>query len=613
MAYDIDLRDVKFQLFDWLDLDDILASETFADWDRENVELVLGEALKIAQEQMDPANEPGDREGVKLEDGRVTVPAVYQEPYQTLAEGGWIGCVNNPEYGGLGLPHLVSLTVNEFFSGSNTSLSLITLLTRGVGELVEQYGSDELRRSYCEMLYTGTWTGTMCLTEPHAGSDVGASTTKAEPVGEGRYNIVGEKIFITFGDHDLTENIVHAVLARLPGAPSGTRGLSLFLVPKIRVQPDGSLGEANDVICGGVEHKMGIHGSPTCSMLFGPNGGCEGFLLGQENGGMRLMFEMMNAARLDVGLQGLAIASAAQQAALAYARERVQGRHWTQMADRNAQPVPIVEHPDVRRMLLTSQAYVEAMRALMLETAKFIDLAHIANGEEAERCQAYVELLTPVCKAWGSDWGFRVTEWCLQVYGGYGYIQDYPAEQYMRDAKIASIYEGTNGIQALDLVGRKLMAHGGRTFRELLSRVEATAHRLQTDPELAGPGLQLATALKVISEVATEVPQRPDGQRSMMLNAVPFLDMLGHTLAGSFLLEQAALAKTKLKVLLEEKGVDPDSETAYQGLLDTDKEAVFLHNKIHTAILFAYRGLPNVKMFACAIEAGDTSPIDAVL
>jgi alkylation response protein AidB-like acyl-CoA dehydrogenase len=612
MAYDIDLKDLRFQLFDWLKLESILEHPKFADWDRDNIEMVLEEALKIAQEQFDPANEPGDREGVKLENGKVTVPEVYQQPYRTLAEGGWVGCVNNPEYGGLGLPHLIGLAVTEFFGGSNTSLSLILLLTRGVGELVEHYGTDEMRELFCERLYTGAWTGTMCLTEPHAGSDVGASTSKAQPLENGHYAISGEKIFITFGDHDMTENVVHAVLARLPGAPQGTKGLSLFLVPKYRVNPDGSLGEPNDVVCGGVEHKMGIHGSPTCSMLFGANGRCEGYLLGEENKGMRLMFDMMNAARLDVGLQGLSIGGAAHEAALRYARERVQGRHWTRMGDRDAQPVAIVEHPDVRRLLFTSQAYVQGMRALLLETGKFIDLAHTAEGEEAERCQAYVELLTPVCKAWASDWGFRVTEWCLQVYGGYGYIKDYPAEQYLRDAKIASIYEGTNGIQALDLVGRKLMAHGGRTFKELLGRVASTVKRLQSDPDLAGPGFQLGAALQAIQEVAGEVPHRPDGQLVMMLNAVPFLDMVGHTLAGSFLLEQAVLAREKLKVLLEEKGVDPEAKESYEQLLRTDTDAAFLHNKIQIAIHFAYRGLPLVKALAIAVESGEASPIEAV-
>ena len=613
MAYNVDLRDLKFQLFDWLGLELVLESPRFADWDRESIELVLDEALKIAQEQLDPANEPGDREGVTLEDGKVSVVQAYQEPYKTLAEGGWVGCVNNPEYGGLGLPHVVGLAVNEFFSGANTSLSLVLLLTRGVGELVEHYGTDELRQLYCEKLYTGSWTGTMCLTEAQAGSDVGASTAKAEPAGDGRFNIVGEKIFITFGDHDMTDNVIHAVLARLPGAPRGTRGLSLFLVPKIRVNADGGLGEANDVICGGIEHKLGIHGSPTCSILFGSNGGCTGYLLGNENGGMRLMFEMMNAARLDVGLQGVSIGSAAHQAALAYAKERIQGRYWSQISDRDAAPVAIVEHPDVRRLLLTSRAYVEGMRALMLETAKFIDLAHTTEGDEAERHQAFVELLTPVCKAWGSDWGFRVTEWCLQVFGGYGYISDYPAEQYLRDAKIASIYEGTNGIQALDLVGRKLGAHEGRPFRELLERVEATVEKLDSDSELSGPGQQLAVALKSVVNVATSVSQRPDGKATMMLNAVPFLDMLGHTLAGNFLLEQALLARQKLKVLLEEKAIDSDSEADYRALLDDDKDAAYFHNKIQTAILFAYRGLPNVGMLATAIEAGESSPIDAVL
>ncbi len=611
MSYKADLQDLRFQLFDWLDLESVLASERFADWDRENIELVLGEALKIAQEEMDPANEPGDREGVRLEDGQVTVPQVYQQPYKTLAEGGWIGCVNNPDYGGLGLPHQVSLAANDLFSGANTSLSLISLLTRGVGELVEHYGTDQLRRLYCEKLYTGAWTGTMCLTEPQAGSDVGASTTRAEPVGEGRYSITGEKIFITFGDHDLTDNVVHAVLARLPDAPGGTKGLSLFLVPKYRVAADGTIGEANDVVCGGIEHKMGIHGSPTCSMLFGANGGCEGFLLGKENGGMRLMFEMMNAARLDVGLQGMSIGAAAHQAAQDYARERIQSRKWTRMGDPDAAPVAIIEHPDVRRLLLTSQAYVEGMRALLLETARCIDLSHTAEGEEAQRWHSHVELLTPVCKAWCSDWGFRVTEWCLQVFGGYGYIQDYPVEQYLRDAKIASIYEGTNGIQALDLVGRKLRSRDGQTLQELLARVGATVERLQADTRLAAPGEQLAKALETLTGVVTTVPKRPDGALSLMLNAVPFLDMLGHLLAGSFLLEQALLADKKLQVILEEKGLNSDEEV--EDLLAADQDAAFFHNKIQKAILFAYRGLPNVQMFACAIEAGDRSPIDAVI
>ena len=610
--YRAPLEDIRFVLEHVVGLSGLAALPGFEHAEPDVIAGLLEEAGKFTSEVLSPLNRVADLQGSRLEAGKVVTAEGFREAYAKFTEAGWNSVGLDERFGGGGLPHTIATVVQEMVASANMTFGLCPALGEGAIEALCDHGSEALKQAYLPKLVAGEWSATMCLTEPQAGTDLAALTCSAEPAGDGTYRVKGTKIFITFGDHDMTDNVVHAALARLPGAPPGTKGLSLFLVPKFRVKPDGTLGEANDVVCGGIEHKMGIHGSPTCSMLFGPNGGCEGFLLGKENGGMRLMFEMMNAARLDVGLQGLAIAAAAHQAALAYARERIQSRRWNQMADKDAAPVAIVEHPDVRRLLLTSQAYVEGMRALLLETAKFIDLEHTREGEEAERCQAYVELLTPVCKAWASDWGFRVTEWCLQVFGGYGYIQDYPAEQYMRDAKIASIYEGTNGIQALDLVGRKLMSNGGRTFKELLGRVGSTVKRLQTDPELAGPGLQLAAALKEVSEVATEVPKRPDGPLSLMLNAVPFLDMLGHTLAGSFLLEQALLAREKLQVILEEKGVKPDSEAAYKALLDSDQDAVFFHNKIQTAILFAYRGLPNVRMFATAIEAGETSAIDAV-
>ena len=315
--------------------------------------------------------------------------------------------------------------VNELFSGANLSLSLLSLLTTGTAHLVEAFGSAELKALVCEKMYSGQWGGTMCLTEPQAGSDVGASTAKAEKQADGSYLISGEKIFITYGEHDLTENIIHAVLARTPDTPAGTRGLSLFIVPKFRVTASGGIGEPNDVRCAGIEHKLGIHASPTCSMVFGREGACQGFLLSEECEGMRLMFQMMNEARIEVGLQATAVAGAAHQAALKYAKERLQMRHWQGGGPRQ---VPIIEHPDVRRMLLTSSAYVQAMRAILLKTSYFIDMSRVSEGADKARYQALVELLTPVCKAWPSDWGFRVTEWCLQVFGGYGYTKDYPAE-----------------------------------------------------------------------------------------------------------------------------------------------------------------------------------------
>jgi alkylation response protein AidB-like acyl-CoA dehydrogenase len=608
MKYSVDLRDVQFQLFEWLDLSEILSAKRYADWDTENLDLVIEEALKIAEEQLAPGNEVGDREGVSWSDGAVTVPKEFHEAYRTIAEGGWIGSVNSGEFGGLELPHTVGTAINEFFTGSNMSLALVLLLTRGAGELIEHHGSEELRRLYCENLYSGKWTGTMCLTEPQAGSDVGASTTRAEPRDDGSYLISGEKIFITFGDHDMTENVVHTVLARIPGSPKGTRGLSLFIVPKFRVGPDGSLGQPNDVRCASIEHKMGIHGSPTCSMLFGQSGDCQGFLIGEANSGMKLMFEMMNSARIEVGLQGMAVAAASQQAALEFAKERIQGRSLKGSAERDSGPVAIVEHPDVRRMLASSAAYVQGIRALLLQTAFYIDMSYTTEGDEQIRYRSLVELLTPVCKAWGSDWGFRVTEWCLQIYGGYGYTKDYPAEQYLRDAKIASIYEGTNGIQALDFVGRKLRIDDGRPFMEMLSRAREVAASAVAMPELKGPAEQLAIAVDEIGEIANTMPKRNDGVLLTLLNAVPFLDMFGHMLAGCFLLEQAGVAQQKLGAIAKTKNVDLDEDSGFRQLLDSDSEARFYHNKIQTAVHFGYRGLPQVKSLGVALRAGEISP-----
>ncbi|MCP4656911.1 MAG: acyl-CoA dehydrogenase, partial [bacterium] len=349
MKYEVDLRDLKFQLFEWLPTEELLTAERFADWDRENVEMVIDEALKLAQEEFAPINEEGDRTGIEFADGRVTSPESFKAAYRILCEGGWVGCSSNPEFGGLGLPQVVGTVVNDLFAGANMTFCLVNVLTRGTAHLTEEFGGDELRALICERMYTGEWAGTMCLTEPQAGSDVGACTTRAEKQDNGRYRIRGEKVFITSGEHDLTENIIHAVLARTPDAPPGTRGLSLFIVPKIRIHDDGSLGEANDVHCVGVEHKMGIHASPTCSMSFGPNDACEGVLLGEEGQGMRLMFQMMNEARLEVGGQATAVAAAAHQAALSYARERLQLRAWNAKRGQGPAQVPIVEHPDVRR------------------------------------------------------------------------------------------------------------------------------------------------------------------------------------------------------------------------------------------------------------------------
>ena len=613
MDYKVDLRDIKFQLFDWLELGDLLEAEKFADWDTENVGMVLDEALKIAQEQMGPCNEDGDRIGAQYADGKVTLPESFKPVYQTICDGGWIGLLASPEFGGMGLPDTVGTAVNEFFNGSNVSMSLTLMLTRGAGAMIEGFGTDEQKALFVEKLYSGEWTGTMCLTEAQAGSDVGASTTKAVKRDDGSYSVSGEKIFITGGDHDLADNIIHLVLARTPDAPTGTKGLSLFIIPKIRVNADGSLGEPNDVFTNNIEEKMGIHGSPTCTLVFGQNDGCQGFLLGEELQGMKLMFHLMNAARIDVGLQGLAAAGAATQQALGYARERLQSRHWKEFKNPEAPQVPIIEHPDVRRMLLSSKAYTEAMRALLYQTSYYVDKSHLTEGEESERYHSYVEMLTPICKAWCSEWGMQVTHWCLQVHGGYGYTSEYPAEQMMRDVEIACIYEGTNGIQALDFVARKLPMNDGKTIRELLGMAENTFKKLRSDPEMMEPAWMLAAALKQIETISKEITKRPDAIQLILLNAPPLLDMIGTVLGAHFLMDQAILAKQKLAAILEEQGVGTDDKKAYKEFLQGNEEAAFFHNKVQTAIHFAYRALPTVAAKGAAIRSGEKSPFYAIM
>ena len=610
MEYNVDIRDLKFQLFEWLGIDQLLAAERFADWDTENVEMVLDEALRIAQQELAPGNDEGDRAGAVWEDGKVTVPASYKPAYKTLSEGGWVASTADPELGGLGLPEAVGTAISELFSGANLSLSLVNLLTAGASHLIEDHGGERLKAQMCRKMYSGQWSGTMCLTEPHAGSDVGASTSRALPQDDGSYLISGEKIFITFGEHDLAENIIHAVLARTPDAPAGTRGLSLFAVPKKRIADDGSSGEDNDVYCASVEHKLGIHGSPTCSIVFGRHGACQGFLLGREGEGMRLMFQMMNAARIEVGVQAVAVAGAAHQAALRYAKERLQMRHWS--GRKGAGQVAIVEHPDVRRMLFGSSAYVQAMRSLLLKASYCHDMSRVSDGEEAERYHALLEVLTPICKAWPSDWGFRVTEWSLQVFGGYGYTKDYPAEQYLRDAKITSIYEGTNGIQALDFVGRKLGTRGGEIVRGLLTEAGGTAAKLAGDDQLGASARLLGDAVRELGEILGEIPGRADGALTMVLNAVPVLDSFGTVLGAQHLLEQAVVARRRLDEVLADKGVEAGGD-AYRRLVADHEDAAFYHNKIQSAIHFCYRALPSVTAHGVAIRAGERAAMDAVL
>ncbi len=611
-----DLRDLKFVLFDQLDLAPLLKSERFSDFSPEDFEMMIDEAHRLAKEVFAPSNEPGDREGCKLEDGKVTVPAAYHEPYQKMIEGGWLSISNSAEYGGGGTPDLMRKAVDDLFFGANISLNLGVLLTIGTGHLIEAFGTDELKQRYVEKMYSGQWAGTMCLTEAGAGSDVGAVKTKAKKVdGQDHYLIDGEKIFITFGDHDLTETVIHAVLARVAGAPAGTKGLSLFIVPKHRINDDGTIGERNNVDCPGIEHKMGINGSPTCTLTFGVDGDCHGWLLGEEGQGMRAMFQMMNEARISVGMQGAALGNAAYQQALAFARERLQGSHITQIKNPDAPRVPIVMHPDVRMMLMKQKAYGEGLRSMMLYCAWALDYAEIAEDEEErQKYHALVEIMTPICKAYGTDIGFRMTEWAMQTFGGYGYIKEYPAEQFMRDAKIASIYEGTNGIQAMDLVGRKLSAGGGANVKALYGLISKAVARNKEHPVFADQYAALSAAKDSWAGVNQFFVESAGKGNFIvpLLTATNYLSLCGDMLMAYFLLDQAVIAFGKLGAICQDAGVDPADPKALKKLGKDNAEAGYYYNKVLTARYFCAHELPQVAAKAVMIKSGDTSAWEAV-
>lgn len=501
---------------------------------------VLEEAGKLASEVLAPLNGPGDRAGTSLENGIVRTPNGFKEAYRTYVDGGWNGLPFDPEFGGQGLPWLVTTAVQEMWQSANLSWTLGPLLTMAAVEALQAHGTDEQKSLFLPKLVSGQWMGTMNLTEPQAGSDVGALRTRAVPSGD-HYKITGQKIFITYGDHDWTENIVHLVLARLPDAPPGSKGISLFVVPKFLVRADGQIGPRNDLRVVSLEHKLGINASPTCVMAYGDGGGAIGYLVGEPNEGLACMFTMMNNARLQVGLQGVAIAERAYQQARDYARTRVQSR---EVGARNPDPVPIVRHPDVRRMLLMMRALTEASRALAYTAAASLDLAK-RHPDDAERArhQARVDLLTPVVKAWSTDIGVEVASLGIQVHGGMGFIEETGAAQHYRDARITPIYEGTNGIQANDLVFRKLGRDDGAAAHEFLSEIAAFTSSLKLEPlrdQLAAGHQALDQATRDVVHLMAE---KEGGMASAAAVAAPYLRLFG-TVAGGYLMARAAVAAT---------------------------------------------------------------------
>ncbi|MBF0413723.1 MAG: acyl-CoA dehydrogenase [Desulfamplus sp.] len=546
-----DRRDIDFLLYEMLDAESLAAkNEKFEEFNRKTIDLIVSEARNLAVKEILPTQKEGDSQGCKLENGRVTTPEPFKRLYQLFCEGEWLATTESPEWGGQGMPRTIASAAAEYFNGANYPFMMYPGLTHGAGKLVEEFGTDEQKRLFLKNMYSGKWSGTMLLTEPGAGSDVGALTTSAKKNPDGTYSITGAKIFISGGEHDLTPNIIHPVLARIEGAPEGTRGISLFLVPKFRVNPDGSLGEFNDVICTGIEHKMGIHGNSTCSLSLGSNGNCIGTLLGEENKGMKAMFVMMNEARLLVGFQGFACATASYIYAVNYAKQRVQGKSLLDMMNPDAKAVTIINHPDVRRQLMKMKVFVEGMRSILYFVNYCADMSSIgATEEERTKYQGLVEVLTPIAKGYVTDRAFDVCSQGMQVYGGYGFIEEYPMAQLLRDCRITMIYEGTNGIQAMDLLGRKLGMNKGKPVMDLFGEMQKTLAKAKEIEMLAPYTEKIEKAFNKLGEVALHMGQTAMSPKVLnaFANAHPFQDATGDVVLAWMLLWRATIAAQKLE------------------------------------------------------------------
>ena len=536
------LKDMRFVLTELAGMAEVAALPGYEEASEDVVGAILEEAAKFAGGVLAPLNPVGDREGARWADRAVTMPTGFKDAYRQFSENGWGALDCSTEFGGQGLPKLIAAVVSEMWRASNHAFSLCPLLTRGAIEAIELTGSDEQKATYLPKMISGEWTGTMNLTEPQAGSDLAAVRTRAEPQADGSYRIFGQKIFITYGDHDMADNIVHLVLARLPDAPEGVKGISLFVVPKFLVNADGSLGARNDAYCVSIEHKLGIHASPTAVMAYGDNGGATGYLIGRANDGLKYMFIMMNAARYSVGLEGLGLSERAYQMALAYAKERVQGR----AIEGSPTSVPIVRHPDVRRMLMLMKSQTEAMRALAYTVAAAIDKA-IRHPDEAERArqQAFVDLMIPVVKGWLTETGNEITWLGVQVHGGMGYIEETGAAQLLRDARITTIYEGTTGIQANDLIGRKLARDRGAVLQGVIGLMRQAQAGAAADSGLTAMAASFASAIDALEAAARSLlTSMATDVRQAAVGAVPFLKLLG-MVAGGWMMVRAAMAARK--------------------------------------------------------------------
>ncbi|MFV8753237.1 acyl-CoA dehydrogenase [Nannocystaceae bacterium ST9] len=596
-AFTFDTEDVNFTLFDQLRAHELLGQcERYAELDRDVYEATIEEAYRLSREVLAPINRRGDQQGCRLDaEGNVITPDGYKEAWEVFRAGGWIAPRADEELGGSGLPATMGAMLNEVFSGACVAFVMYFGLSAAAARVIQKYVSPGRASKIAQKLFAGQWGGTMCLTEAGAGSSVGDNRTKATPTDErGVFMMEGEKIFITGADSNMVENVCHLVLARTPGSPEGTKGLSLFLVPKFWFDPDTlELGERNGAHVLKLEHKMGINGSATCVLGLGTRGPCKGWLIGDERDGIKMMFDMMNEARLGVGLQGLAIASAAFQYARHYAHERVQGSPLKHMRDANAKRVPIVQHPDVRRMLMNQKVLVETMRAMAYRLALEFDLSENHPDENLRgRMQRRTDLLVPIVKSMCTDLGFDVAVTAVQIYGGYGFTQEFPVEQLVRDAKIQSIYEGTNGIQALDLLGRKMRMEGGRLFMEWMQGAKQQLEAAQTEGFTNQAG-ELGKAIDAVAAAAMHIAGV--GQQDIdkaMIHAVPFQQAFGYTVLGLEALDQARAAKRKIAAT---------SETA------------FLKGKLLNLDYYTATFLPHVTAISKSIRANDSSCLDEAL
>ena len=504
--FKVNRNDIFFILKNQLNYGSLCSLERYKGMKEEMLDMVVTEAINLAKGVVDPLQEIGEKWKVKFDGGKVFCPPEFKKAFMQFGEDGWIGLSRDTTYGGQGFPHMMRIVVNDLMYGACQAFNMAPSLTHGAAHLIENFAAENLKKLFVPRMFGGEWAGTMCLTEPDAGSNLANIRTTAYPEGD-HYRVKGSKIFISWGDQDLTENIVHLVLARMEGAPEGVKGISLFVVPKIKVNPDGSLGEPNDVHCERVEEKLGLHASPTCELNFGGHGDCIGFLCGEANQGLSHMFQMMNAARINTGVSGMTLASTAYLNALAYTKSRIQGQD---VAGRKSESVPIIDHPDVRRMLLWMKAMVDGMRSMIYTGAFWSDLAwELPEGsEEKTHYQNLLDFITPIIKAYCSHMGFRVCETALQCLGGYGYTKDYPIEQYLRDAKIMSLYEGTNGIQSIDLMGRKMRASHGALFSAYREELERFCVNHENHPRLAQEVKILHKAQKKLTGVALEMAER---------------------------------------------------------------------------------------------------------